>query len=235
MSTGTEHVPDAAHPDDRHTAGPPADDTDRATTRLVIVSIVATLAVAWTLVLAYGFTAENGADLESGRGWLLALVIGLVPGLLAAWAVRLVSETSDSAPTPYPVLAVICVALMVCGVAIAATFGGRAYDDKQSTIAAACSTSDVDLLSAFAKYGDQFSGAQGTADGTCEAHLFFPGEDGQALMGTLTSAMAADGWRTTDSAWSNRTYTRGSETVRVTHVRSSEGSTAIRFTVVEAR
>jgi predicted metal-binding membrane protein len=128
MSTGTAHVPDAAHPDDRHAARPHVDDADRATTRLVIVSIVATLSVAWTLVLVYAFTAEEGMTMSTGTSLLVTLVVSIVPGLLAAWAVHLVSATSDGTPTPYVVLAPICIVLMMCGVALMAEFGARAHD-----------------------------------------------------------------------------------------------------------
>ena len=133
MSTGTAHVPDAAQPDERHSAlrHPVAnlDDTDRATTRLVVVSIVATLAVAWTLVLVYAYVAQEGIAVTTGPRVLLAFAVALVPALLAAWAVRLVSATSEQGtPTPYLVVAAICVVLMMCGVAILAEFGERAHD-----------------------------------------------------------------------------------------------------------
>jgi len=133
MSTGTAHVPDAAQPDERHSAlrHPVAnlDDTDRATTRLVVVSIVATLAVAWTLVLVYAYVAQEGIAVTTGPRVLLAFAVALVPGLLAAWAVRLVSATSEGTPTPYVVVAAICVVLMLCGVAIMAEFGERAHEE----------------------------------------------------------------------------------------------------------
>ena len=134
MSTGTAHVPGAAHPEDRHPDGrPPAvthvDDADRATTRLLVVTIVATLAVAWTLVLVYAYVAQEGITVTTGPRVLLGLGVALVPALLAAWAVRLVSATSErGTPTPYVIVAAICVALMMCGVALMAEFGERAHD-----------------------------------------------------------------------------------------------------------
>jgi len=138
MSTGTAHVPGAAHPEDRHPDGrPPAgthvDDADRATTRLLVVTIVATLAVAWTLVLVYAYVAQEGITVTTGPRVLLAFAVALVPALLAAWAVRLVSATSEQGtPTPYLVVAAICVVLMMCGIAIMAEFGDRAHDEPST-------------------------------------------------------------------------------------------------------
>jgi len=138
MSTGTPHVPDAAHPQDRHPddrrpVGTHVDDADRATTRLIVVTIVATLAVAWTLVLVYAYVAQEGITVTTGARVLLAFGVALVPALLAAWAVRLVSATSEQGtPTPYLVVAAICVALMMGGVAIMAEFGERAHDSPAS-------------------------------------------------------------------------------------------------------
>ena len=144
MSTGTAHVPDAAHPDDRHAVGFHVDDLDRATTRLVVVSIVATLSVAWTLVLVYAFTAQEGATLSTGTSLLVTFGIALVPGLLAAWAVHLLSATSEGTPSPYLVVAPICIVLMMCGVAIMATFGARAHDRPAATDPAAIVASALD-------------------------------------------------------------------------------------------
>ena len=134
MPTGTAHVPDAAHlddrrPADRNPAGTHVDDADRATTRVLVVTIVATLAVAWTLVLVYAYVAEEGITVTTGTRVLLAFAVALVPGLLAAWAVRLVSATSEQGtPTSYLVVAAICVVLVMCGVAIMAEFGERARE-----------------------------------------------------------------------------------------------------------
>jgi len=132
-------------------------------------------------------------------------------------------------------LAPLCVAVVMAGVAGAAVLGGRAYDEDRATIAAACTAHDVDVLTGFGIYGGEFGGAQGSTDGTCGAWLIFPGEDGRGVMTAVTAGMEADGWFTTDTAWNSKTFTRGSEVVHVTHQRSSEGSTAILVTAVDPR
>ena len=123
----------------------------------------------------------------------------------------------------------------MAGVAGMSLLGGRAYDDRQGVIAAACSAQDVAALDRLATYGPDFNGAQGSADGTCAAYWIFPGEDGQAAMATIGSGLTADGWVTSDAAWAQKTFVKDGQAVRVTHVRSSEGTTAISVSVVTAQ
>ncbi len=223
MSTGTVHIPEAESPG----------RSDRRTTWLIVLAIVATLSVAFAFLLSYAVTEQNGADLTSGEGWVLVTLVSLVPGLLVAAAVWL-TWWSPSSQAPWLLLvASACVAVVMAGVAGAAVLGGRAYDDNQATISASCSTRDVDVLSGFGVYGGQLTGPQGTVEGVCKAWLIFPGEDARSVMTGVTTAMRADGWVTSDTAWDAQTFTRGSGTVLVTHQRSSEGTTSVSVTVVD--
>jgi len=225
MSTGTTHVAKAAMPDTR----------DRRTAWLIVLAIVATLSVAFALLLSYAVTQENGADLTATEGWVLVTLVSLAPGMLVAAAVWLTWWPPREKAAWLLLIAPVCVAAVMVGVAGAALLGGRAYDDDRATIAAACSAHDVGVLADFATYGGEFSGAQGSTDGSCGAWLIFPGEDGRGVMTTVTTAMALDGWRTSDTAWSSQTFTRGSDVVLVTHQRSDEGTTAIAVTAVDPR
>ena len=225
MSTGTTHVVETA----------PSDTPDRRTAWLIVLLIVATLSVAFALLLSYAVTEQNGADLAVADGWVLVALDSLVPGLLVAAAAWLTwSPPRDRAPWLL-LLAPLCVVAVMVGVAAAAVMGGRAYDEDRATIAAACSARDVDVLADFASYGGEFSGAQGATDGTCGAWSIFPGEDGRGVMAAVTTAMALDGWRTSDTAWGSQTFSRGSDVVIVTHQRSDEGTTAVGVTVVDPR
>lgn len=223
MSTGTAHIPDAASPH----------RTDRRTTWLIILGIVAVLSVAFALLLSYAVTEQNGSDLATADAWVLITLVSLVPGTLVAAAVWLTWWPPSSQAPWLLLVAPVCVAVVMAGVAGAAVLGGRAYDDNQATISASCSTHDTDVLSLFGAYGGQLNGPQGTVEGVCEAWLIFPGEDGRSVMATVTSAMTRDGWVTSDTAWDSQTFTRDSDTVLVTHARSSEGTTAVSVSVVD--
>ena len=225
MSTGTAHIPDAASPH----------RTDRRTTWLIILGIVAVLSVAFALLLSYAVTEENGSDLATAEAWVLITLVSLVPGTLVAAAVWLTWWPPSSKAPWLLLIAPVCVGAVMAGVAGAAVLGGRAYDENQTTIAAACSVPDVDVLNGFRDYGGEFNGPQGTTDGTCDAWLIFPGEDARNVMAAMTSTMTRDGWVTSDTTWAAQTFTRGSDTVLVTHQRSSDGSTSVLVTVVDGR
>jgi len=225
MSTGTAHIPETGSPT----------RSDRRTAWLIVLAVVATLSVAFALLLSYAVTQQNGADLTSAQGWALVTLVSLVPGFLVAATVWFIWWPPASRAPWLLLLAPLCVAVVMAGVAGAAVLGGRAYDEDRATIAAACTAHDVDVLTGFGIYGGEFGGAQGSTDGTCGAWLIFPGEDGRGVMTAVTAGMEADGWFTTDTAWNSKTFTRGSEVVHVTHQRSSEGSTGILVTAVDPR
>lgn len=194
-----------------------------------LVAGAAMLSVLAALWLTYVVIEENGADLGDPRGWILILIVSLVPGLLAAWAVSLgVAATGRRSPS-LALLAPVCVLVMMAAVAGMTLLGGRAYDARQATVAAACSPGQVTLLNEFAQYGGVFDPAVGQEDGTCAASLIYQGEDGQALMAALVGELTAAGWTTTDSAWDQKTLTRDGHAVQVTHTWSEEGETGIRI------
>jgi MFS family permease len=222
MSTGTSHLPEAASP-------APA---SRHRVWLVVLGAVSVLSVAFALALAYAVTEQNGADLGSAQGWVLVLFVSFVPGILVASTVWL-ARRPPRRPATFLVLAPVCVVLVMAGVAGMSMLGGRAYDERQGTIAAACSADDIAMLDRLGPYGPDFNGAQGSADGTCGAYWIFPGEDGQAAMATIGSALTADGWVTTDTAWDEKTFVKDGRAVHVSHVRSNEGTTAISVSLVD--
>jgi hypothetical protein len=199
---------------------------------LVVLAVVAALSVAFALALAYAVTEENGADLGSVQGWVLVLLVSVVPGVLVASTVWLARRSSARQPAALLVLLPAGVLLVMAGVAGMSLLGGRAYDSRQGVIAAACSADEIAALDRLAGYGPDFNGAQGSADGTCSAYWVFPGEDGRAAMATIGSALAADGWSTTDTAWDEKTYVKDGQAVHVSHLRSDEGTTAIGISVV---
>ncbi len=224
MSTGTS-LPEAASPT----------RPSRYRVWLVVLGVAAALSVGFALALAYGVTEQNGADLRSVEGWVLVLLVSLVPGLLVAATVWLAVWPPARQAPALLVLAPACVLLVMAGVAGMSMLGGRSYDSRQGTIAAACSATDIAALDRLAAYGPDFNGAQGSADGTCSAYWIFQGEDGQAAMATIGNALTADGWVTTDTAWDEKTFVQDGQTVHVSHVRSDEGTTAISVSVVDAR
>ncbi len=223
MSTGTVHIPESAS----------SDRADRRTTWLIILAIVAVLSVAFALLLSYAVTQENGSDLATADAWVLITLVSIVPGLLVAAAGWLIWWPSRTQAPWLLLLAPACVAVVMAGVAGAAVLGGRAHDANQATISAACSAHDIEVLSLFGAYGGELNGPQGTVEGVCEAWLIFPGEDARSVLAAVTSSMSRDGWATSDTAWDAQTFTRGSDTVSVTHARSSEGTTSVSVTVVD--
>jgi hypothetical protein len=225
MSAGTSHLPEAASP------GRPR--LRRAW--LIVLGVVSVLSVAFALALAYAVTEQNGADLSSVQGWVLVTLVSLVPGLAATRrATRSRRPAARQAPALL-VLAPVCVVLVTAGVAGMSMLGGRAYDSRQVTIAAACSADDLVTLERLASYGPDYSGAQGSADGTCGAYWIFQGEDGRAAMATVSNGLTADGWATTGTAWDEKTFVKDGQAVHVSHQRSDEGTTAIGVSVVNAR
>jgi hypothetical protein len=223
MSTGTSHVPEAASPvrPDRHRVW------------VIVLGVASALSVAFALALAYAVTEQNGADLSVAKGWFLVLLVSLVPGLLVASTVWLVVQPPARQAPALLVLAPVCVLLVMAGVAGMSLLGGRAYDSRMGVIAAACSADDVATLDRLGTYGPDFNGAQGSADGTCAAYWIFPGEDGRAAMAAIGTALTADGWVTTDTAWDQKTFVQDGQAVRVSHLRSDEGTTAIGVSVVD--
>lgn len=201
-------------------------------TMLLVVG-AATLSVLAALWLTYVVIEGNGADLADPRGWLLILVVSVVPGLLAAWAVSLGVAATGRRPPSLLLLAPVTVLVMTAAVAATTALGGRAHEARQASIAAACSPGQVTVLDDFARYGGEFVPAAGQEDGTCAAGIIFQGEDGQALMATLAGTMTTDRWSTTDTAWDQKTFTRDGHTVRVTREWSEEGETGIRIVAVD--
>lgn len=122
---------------------------------------------------------------------------------------------------------------MMAAVAGMTALGGRAYEARHASIAAACSPGQVTLLSGFSRYGGEFSPPAGQEDGTCVAGIIYQGEDGQALMATLVGTMTSGRWMTTDTAWDQKTFTRDGHAVRVTLEWSEEGETGIRIVALD--
>ena len=221
MSTGTSQQPVAAQPVPvgRRTA--------------VVVGVIAALSVLGALGVVYASMEVNGADLRDPRGWVLILLIALVPGVLAAWAVSLgVAATGRRAPR-LAWIAPIGVLLMMAAVTGMAALGGHVYDTHQANIAAACTSQRVAVLETLRQYGPDAGTAVGLEDGTCAIFLTYPGEDGQAVMAALVGRINADGWTTTDTAWDARTFTRNGDAVRVAHFYSEDGQTAVRVVVLD--
>jgi hypothetical protein len=196
------------------------------------VIVAATLSVAIVVAYAYAFTEMYGGTTDSAVPvWVPMLLLAVVPGLLAAWAVQLGVETFSTHGRPrYLRVAPVTMALVALAVAGAALVGGQVHDTNAAAASAACSTQDVALLDGFLTYAPESNAAEGQSDGRCMAWLIYPGEDGQAVMSTLTSELTADGWTTNDTAWDVKTFTRDGQSVRVEHERSSEGTTGISLT-----
>lgn len=198
--------------------------------------VVATLSVVVVVAYSYAFAEEYGGStgIDGLPVWVPMLALAVVPGLLLAWAVQLGVEAFSAHHRPrYLRLAPVCVALVAVVVAGAALVGGQVHDTNASAAAAACSTQDVAVLDQLLSYAPDSNPASGQSDGTCRAWLIYPGEDGQAVMATLTADLTADGWTTTGTAWDAKTFTRDGRAVLVEHDRSSEGSTAIGLTVLD--
>jgi hypothetical protein len=200
------------------------------------VIVVAVLSVAAAVAYAYEFTEEygGGTGIDGLPVWLPMLALAVVPGLLLAWAVQLGAEVLAGRGRPrYVRLAPVSVALVAVVVAGAALVGSQVHDTNAAVASRACSTQDVAVLDQLLRYAPDSNPAAGQSDGTCRAWLVYPGEDGQAVMATLTAELTADGWTTTDTAWDARTFARGGEAVLVEHDRSSEGTTAIGLTALD--
>ena len=221
MSSGTSQHPVAAQPA----------PTRRRTA--LIVGVVAAVSVVATLALVYAVMEVNGADLSDPRGWILIVIVSVVPGLLAAWAVSLgVAATGRRRPS-LVVLAPVGVVLMMAAVTGMAALGGHSYDTHQTNIATACSSQRVAVLDQFRQYGSALGPAEGLENGACAIFLIYPGEDGQSVMATLVGKLTADGWTTTDTNWDQKAFTRNSDAVQVTHAYSEDGQTAIRVVVLD--
>jgi hypothetical protein len=198
------------------------------------VIVVATLSVAGVIAFAYAYTEMYGGSSDTAVPvWLPLLLLAVVPGLLTAWAVQLGVETFSTHGRPrYPRIAPVTLALVALAVAGAALVGGQVHDTNAAAASAACSTQDVALLDGLLTYAPESNAAAGQSDGRCMAWLIYPGEDGQAVMATLTSELTASGWTTSDTSWEARTFTLGGQSVLVEHERSSEGTTAISLTAL---
>ncbi|HSN06812.1 MAG TPA: hypothetical protein VLV82_05635 [Candidatus Angelobacter sp.] len=225
MSTDTSQRPAAGQPV----------RTGRSLALTVVLIVVATLSVVAVVAYAYGFTELYGGETESGLPvWVPLLLLAVVPGLLGGWAVQRGVETFSTHGRPrYLRVAPVAVALVAVAVAGGALVGGQVHDTNAATASAACTTQDVAVLDGLLHYAPDSTPAEGQSDGRCMAWLIYPGEDGAALMTTLTADLAADGWITDDVATDARIFTRDGQTVLVEHVRSSEGSTAFSLTAVK--
>ncbi len=220
MSTGTSQEPVAAQPV----------PTRR---RTALVGIVAAVSVVATLALVYSSMEVNGADLSDPRGWILIVIVSVVPGLLAAWAVSLGVAARGRRRPRLAVLAPVGVLLMMGAVTGMAVLGGRSYDANQTNIATACSSQKVAVLEQFRQYGSALGPAEGQQDGTCAIFLIYPGEDAQSVMATLVGNITAGGWVTADTAWDQKSFGRDGEAVQVTHYYSEDGQTAIRIVALD--
>ena len=177
--------------------------------------------------------AVNGADLTYPPGWILILIVALVPGLLVAWAVHLsVAATGRRAPS-LALVAPVAVLLMMAAIAGVTALADHAYDSRKVIIATPCASAETTVLIGFARYGGDFASPTRQGDGTCAASTIYKSEDGQAVMATLVGQMTADGWTTNDTAWDQKTFTRDGHAVQVQHKWSEEGETAIEFVIID--
>lgn len=217
----------------RSAAVPPV-RSGRSVALPVVVIVAATLSVVAVIAYAYSFAelygGSTGTDVPV---WVPMLLLAVVPGLLAAWAVQIGVEAFSTHGRPrYLRIAPVTMALVALAVAGAAMVGGQVHDTNAATASAACTTQDVAVLDGLLRYAPDSNSAAGQNDGRCMAWLIYPREDGQAVMATLTSELTADGWTTNDTAWDVKTFTLDGRSVLVEHDRSSEGTTAISLTAV---
>ena len=224
MSTDTSQRPSAVLPA----------PSGRRTAIALAVIVVAALAVVAVVAYAYAFTELYGGGTGTAVPvWVPMLLLAVVPGLLAAWAVQLGVEAFSHHLRPrYTRLAPVAVALVAVVVSGAALVGGQVHDTNAATASTACSTQDVAVLDGLLRYAPDSNAAEGQSDGRCTAWLIYPGEDGHAVMAALTTRLSTDGWTTNDAAWAAKTFTRDGRSVLVEHDRSSEGSTSISLTAL---
>lgn len=221
MSTGTSQTSLTAHP------------VPKSRRAAVVVGITASLAVLGTLGFVYASMSVNGADLGDPRGWILVLVVAMVPGFLVAWAVSLGLAAAGRRPPSLALLVPVTVLLMVAAVAGMTALADRTYDTEQTNIATACTRTRVAVLEQFREYrGVDFFAPYGDKDGTCSIGLIYPSEDAQAVMATVVTKITADGWATKDKAWDRKIFTRNGQSVLVTPLWSEVGQTNIRVTAV---
>ena len=86
---------------------------------------------------------------------------------------------------------------------------------------------DVAHVALMGQYGFEFAPAQGDPSGTCAGWIMVAGEDPDAVMATLWTRLASDGWTTSDDDPLDRTWTRDGVVLRVHHIQSSDGTTGI--------
>ena len=230
MTAGTSHK-DVTGPTAAERSAPSRGQSALAVGTMVVAALSVVAAAAY----AYAFTEEYGGStgIDGLPVWVPMVGLAVVPGLLLAWAVQLGVDAFSAHHRPrYLRLAPVSVALVAVVVAGAALVGGQVHDTNAAAAAAACSTQDVAVLDQLLPYAPDSNPASGQSDGTCRAWLIYPGEDGQAVMATLTTDLTADGWTTTDTPWDVKTFTRDGRAVLVEHERSSEGSTAIGLTAL---
>lgn len=210
---------------------PPEHEAPRPTTTRAVVATVTALVVTGAVVAwFYGVTEAYGPWTEPlGQRLLVVLAAAVLPGLLLAWAVQVLTRRAGRHPLTAWVVAPLAV-LVVAGAAYGASeLGGRAYESGSADAAAACSTADVALLDGLPVPGI-LQPPTGDPDGRCMAVVTVPGGP-VAAMNQVDAAMATAGWRTTDPSATDRIYRKDAQVITVTILESTSSGTDVRLTV----
>lgn len=182
-------------------------------------------------LLVLGLVTEYGPS-DTGLGWdsttvaLItgyAVVSGLLVGSSARWIARMLGRTPPSMWLIAPIVGVLALIAPFA----AGWVGEQMWQRDQQAIAAACTAEDVAHVALMGQYGFEFAPAQGDPSGTCAGWIMVAGEDPDAVMATLWTRLASDGWTTSDDDPLDRTWTRDGVVLRVHHIQSSDGTTGI--------
>jgi len=190
----------------------------------VAVSVVACVVAFIVLDAARSFILEKGSGAidpwPGGAFW------ALIPSILLALAVWLDLRLLG-ARAPFWLMVVGCFAVLFTAMVVAIITAGRQHDADM--VAAACSPSDVQVLTELSVYAPEWGPPTGDTEGGCSVVISLPG-DSTSAMRALDKAMSDNLWL----AWGNGstlTYTRAEVTMTTTVESSADGITRVRLTI----
>jgi hypothetical protein len=190
----------------------------------VAVSAVAGVVVFIVLDAVRSFILDKGSGAldpwPGGAFW------ALMPSVLLALAVWLDLRLLR-ARAPFWVVVVACFAVVFTAMTVAITTAGRQHDVDM--VAAACSPSDVRVLTELSVYAPEWGPPTGDTEGGCSVVVSLPG-DSTSAMRSLDKAMTDNLWLAWGSA-STLTYTRAELTMTATVEASANGITRVRLTI----
>ena len=210
---------------------PPEHEAPRPSmTRTVVATVAAVVVTGFVIAWFYGVTEVYGPWTEPvGQRLLVVLAAAILPGLLLAWAIRLLTLRAGRHPLTSWLVAPLAV-LAVAGASYGASeLGGRAYQSDTAASVAACSAADLALLDGLPVPGI-IQTPMGDPDGRCMAVVTVQGGP-VAAMNRVDAAMATAGWTTTDPSATQRTYTKDGQVITVTMLESTSSGTDVRLTV----